>query len=248
MLLTATQGSTKMLPQIPGGSSMKLVVLCAALVVCSWAQDIPRVYVSDSQSWEMSGGAGGSGGAFGGAARGGARPQTAEVIKTLAQKCPQVKSNNIREKADYVVLFDHEGGKGWARKDNKIAVFNKDGDSIVSKSTMSLGGAVEDACTAILADWAKNSSRYHAAESTPKPLAVASPMPEMKGSKLAVSSDPSGADIEVNGAFIGNTPSNVELSAGEYTVVVKKNGYKLWERKIKITSGSITLAAELEKP
>jgi hypothetical protein len=37
------------------------------------------------------------------------------------------------------------------------------------------------------------------------------------------------------------------LNIGEHTVSVKKNGYKAWERKIKITGGNINLAAELEK-
>jgi hypothetical protein len=231
---------------------MRLVLSLVALGAFALSQESPRVYVSDSQSWEMSGGAGGSGGAFGGGAKGGARPQTAEVIKTLGEKCPQVKTNNIRQKADYVILFDHEGGKGWARKDNKIAVFNKDGDAIVSKSTMSLGGAVEDACRAIIADWAKNGSRYHAQEPLPggssNPGSSQHPMPEMKGAKLSVSSSPAGADIEVNGSFVGNTPSNIELPSGEHVIAVKKSGYKQWERKIKVTGGDVNLNAELEKP
>jgi hypothetical protein len=231
---------------------MRLGIALIALSMSTFAQDSPRIYVSDSQSWEMSGGAGGSSSAFGGAARGGARPQTAEVIKTLGEKCPQVKTNNIRERADYVVLFDHEGGKGWARKDNKIAVFNKDGDAIVSKSTMSLGGAVEDACRAIIADWAKNGARYHAAEPAKaepaRTAASLNPMPEMKGAKLSVSSNPAGADIEVNGAFVGNTPSNIQLPSGDHVIALKKSGYKPWERKIKVTSGDVNLSAELEKP
>src|SRR4051812_48817938 len=99
------------------------IVVCAVSASIASAQDAPRVYVSDSQSWEMSGHSGGAGGAFGATTHGGARPQTAEVIKTLGQKCRQVRANNQRGKADYVVLFDHEGGKGIIRHDNKIVVF-----------------------------------------------------------------------------------------------------------------------------
>jgi hypothetical protein len=54
-----------------------------------------------------------------------------------------------KTKADYVVLLDHEGGKGYARKDNKIAVFHNNGDLVYSGSTRSLGNAVKDACAAI---------------------------------------------------------------------------------------------------
>jgi hypothetical protein len=39
--------------------------------------------------------------------------------------------------------------KGYALKDNKVAVFNKDGDATFSKSTRALGSAVKDACEVI---------------------------------------------------------------------------------------------------
>ena len=54
-----------------------------------------------------------------------------------------------RTKADYVVLFDREGGKGYARKRDKIALFQKNGDVLFTGSTRSLGNAVHDACKAI---------------------------------------------------------------------------------------------------
>ncbi len=46
-----------------------------------------RIYVSDSQSWQMTGGWGAANGAGGGHESGGARPQTAEIIKTFNQRC-----------------------------------------------------------------------------------------------------------------------------------------------------------------
>ncbi len=81
---------------------------------------------------------------------GGARPQTAEIIKTFGERCPEVKVNNKQDKADYIVVLDHEGGKSFLAHKNKVAVFNRvSGDSIVSKSTLSLGGSVQEACVAI---------------------------------------------------------------------------------------------------
>jgi hypothetical protein len=62
-----------------------------------------------------------------------------------------------------------------------------------------------------------------------------------------VSSAPEGADIEVDGSFVGNTPSTVELTAGEHQVLVKKLGYKDWTRKLKVSGGDVKLNAELEK-
>jgi hypothetical protein len=40
----------------------------------------------------------------------------------------------------------------------------------------------------------------------------------------------------------------VQVAEGDHTVTVKKSGFKDWERKMKISSGSsIHLSAELEK-
>jgi hypothetical protein len=126
-----------------------------ASVVWSAAAEKPRVFVTDSKSWELGGATGGTADGFGGAARGGARPQTAEIIKTFGERCPAVIINNKQEKADYVVLLDHEGGKDPISRDNKVVIFNKDGDSIMSHSTRSLGNAVKDVCGAIAEDWPK---------------------------------------------------------------------------------------------
>jgi hypothetical protein len=40
----------------------------------------------------------------------------------LGERCPGITINNIREKADYVVLLDHEGGKDLIRRDNKVVI------------------------------------------------------------------------------------------------------------------------------
>jgi hypothetical protein len=111
-----------------------------------------RVFVTDSESWQVRGGWGASNGTGGGAESGGARPQTAEIIKTFSQRCPEIVVTDKQGMANYAVTLDHEGGKGYFQKDNKIAVFRRDGDSILSESTRELGSAVKDACRAILTD------------------------------------------------------------------------------------------------
>ena len=133
-------------------------ILLAGITLAA-AQDKPRVFITDSKSWEVSGGGGGTAEGFGTAGGGGARPQTAEIIKTFGQRCPNALVNNKQEKADYVVLLDHEGGKNPISRDNKIVVFNKDGDSIMSGSMRSLGNAVQGACSAMFKDWAARGSK-----------------------------------------------------------------------------------------
>src|ERR1700675_623292 len=190
--------------------SLFLLVFTFSLAVSSLAQDKPattapadaaRVFITDSESWSIAGQSGGTGGSYGGTMAGGARPQTAEIIKTFGERCPEVRVNNIQEKTDYIVLLDHEGGKGVLRHRNKVAVFARiSGDSIVSKSTLSLGGSVQEACEAINSDWAKNGSAILAAASAaaaskalpPQPVvATVAPGPAtLASAKLQLESDP----------------------------------------------------------
>src|ERR1700683_2189444 len=65
--------------------------------------------------------------------------------------------------------------------------------------------------------------------------------------QVEVTSAPSGADVELDGNFVGNTPSTIGVSPGEHTVGVKKTGYKTWERKITVSSGKVNISAELER-
>lgn len=76
------------------------------------------------------------------------------------------------------------------------------------------------------------------------PSVVSSSAPAM----LSVISDPSGADIEIDGSFVGNTPSDVQVAEGDHTIAIKKVGFKEWERKLKVSGGSsVHLSADLEK-
>jgi hypothetical protein len=66
--------------------------------------------------------------------------------------------------------------------------------------------------------------------------------------RVQLESEPAGADIEVDGSFVGNTPSDVQVNGGDHTITVKKVGFKDWERKVKVSAGSsVHLNAELEK-
>ena len=216
-----------------------------------------RVFITDSKSWEIAGGGGGSSAGFGGATHGGARPQTAEIIKTFGERCPQVMVNNIQEKTDYIVLLDHEGGKSIFQHRNKVAVFARiSGDSVVSKSTLSLGASVQDACEAISKDWSVHGVAMREAAAaaaqgkaaTVQPASAVTAIPAVESGKLSIVSIPDGADIEVDGSFVGNTPSELQINEGEHTVSVKKAGFKDWERKLKVNGGSsVRIRAELEK-
>ena len=58
-------------------------------------------------------------------------------------------------------------------------------------------------------------------------------------------SDP-GADIEINGAFVGSAPTSVKLAPGQYIVTVRK-GTQVWQRTLQVNAGStVSLNAVFE--
>lgn len=63
---------------------------------------------------------------------------------------------------------------------------------------------------------------------------------------LFVDSSVPGADIEVDDAFVGSTPSSVNVAPGPHTIAVKKKGYAAWSRKINVAGGGVRVTAELE--
>jgi hypothetical protein len=66
--------------------------------------------------------------------------------------------------------------------------------------------------------------------------------------KVAVHSDPAGAEIYLDGQLIGSTPSTVELPAGTHELSVRLSGYQDWVRNLRVLSGSeINLDAKLDK-
>jgi PEGA domain-containing protein len=76
---------------------------------------------------------------------------------------------------------------------------------------------------------------------------VAAP-PQVDTGDVNLTSDPTGADISLDGNFIGNSPATLKLAAGPHTITVKMAGYTDWTRQITIQAGSqVQLTATLEK-
>jgi hypothetical protein len=63
---------------------------------------------------------------------------------------------------------------------------------------------------------------------------------------LSIESTPIGADIEIDGAFVGSTPSTISIPMGNHEIVLKKKGFSAWSRKMNSTGGAVHIAAELE--
>ncbi len=63
---------------------------------------------------------------------------------------------------------------------------------------------------------------------------------------IEIASNPPGTDIELDGKFIGSTPSSVKVASGEHTVKLTKNGYTTWERRVTALPGSMRISPELQ--
>jgi S1-C subfamily serine protease len=65
---------------------------------------------------------------------------------------------------------------------------------------------------------------------------------------VSISSTPNGAEIEVDGAFLGDTPAEVPLAVGERTLKITKRGYKAFEKKLQVLpGGKQAISADLEQ-
>jgi hypothetical protein len=67
-------------------------------------------------------------------------------------------------------------------------------------------------------------------------------------SAVSVQSTPEGAEITIDGKFMGTTPSTLNLSAGEHTMKIEKSSYKGWNRTVTLSAGgNIKIDATLER-
>jgi hypothetical protein len=65
---------------------------------------------------------------------------------------------------------------------------------------------------------------------------------------VTINSSPVGADILIDNKFVGNTPSTLQVAAGEHTISIEKTGFKTWQRTMAIAPhGSANIDATLDK-
>ena len=65
---------------------------------------------------------------------------------------------------------------------------------------------------------------------------------------MQVNSNPDGADVYVDGSFVGNAPATLKLKPGKHTITVKQSGYKDWSREVSTEAGAEAhISATLEK-
>jgi hypothetical protein len=73
--------------------------------------------------------------------------------------------------------------------------------------------------------------------------------PAMLPATVIVKSTPPGADINVDGKYMGSTPSTIQLPPGEHEVSIEIEEMRPWQRTMTTTAGSSsTIDAKLVKP
>lgn len=64
--------------------------------------------------------------------------------------------------------------------------------------------------------------------------------------QVEIASSPAGSDIEIDGKFVGSTPSLVKVPTGDHTVKLTKDGYVVWERTLTTIPGSVRISPDLQ--
>jgi PEGA domain len=249
------------------GALRQVFVMVLVFGLAAAAQDKPRVFMAGhgTTNGMTKGAVGGTRGGGGWWAAGrtdsivDSHDESMELAKDFAQSCPGVQVTVNAEAADYVTSLNRESKakKGLFSKNDQIMVSNKAGDVLLSSTVRSVATAAKDACNVITSDFAAHGHAKTAATAqpaaTPAKTTPAEPKAEALSSasatgsstELAISSSPDGADIELDGKFVGNSPSSITVPNGDHMIVVRMVGRQSWKRTISTSGGKVNLNAIL---
>lgn len=198
-------------------------------------------------------------------------PQGATAIGTVTEAKPKGrmgKSGKLNVNIDYVqlpsgdkvALHSVKGGKGGSRTGAMtgamvatgiiffpaapLFLFMKGKNINIPKGTEITAYVAADTPL----DQAKFVNRAEAGSMMAADTTQAGTTPTAAGiSTVVVKSSPEGAEITVDGKFVGSTPSTLQIAPGEHNITIEKSGFKSWQRTMTVNSGSITVDAALEK-
>ncbi|HXN98828.1 MAG TPA: PEGA domain-containing protein [Candidatus Acidoferrales bacterium] len=138
---------------------------------------------------------------------------------------------------EWVDLKGHNRGRYWLLKADEVQATLKP----VSKASSAEAGAgplpaaKQNSGNELAPDKASGGRAFSAATAGPDT------------GVLVLSSDTAGAEIYIDGKFVGGMPSTISLAGGTHQIAVKANGKKDWEREIEVMKGSqVTLHPVLE--
>ncbi len=87
-----------------------------------------------------------------------------------------------------------------------------------------------------------------AASATPPPAPKNAPVPRAAPKAvLDIWSEPAGADISLDGGYVGKTPYSLAVAAGEHTITLHKQDFGSWQRRMQVEGGTHQVGAYLEQ-
>jgi hypothetical protein len=88
-------------------------------------------------------------------------------------------------------------------------------------------------------------AKFAAVNAPGAPVVVAAPVAAAQTGSLTIDASVPNCDIEVDGSFVGSTPSTLNLAPGKHDIVVKKTGFQDWTRSMTVAGGTIRVSAEM---
>jgi hypothetical protein len=169
--------------------------------------------------------------------------------------------DTIRNSGKYgIIAIDNEemtasyniGGNLTGKRINSAVLNSKDnGNSCELQVQTAYTGLVNndagDFKKRVEASLAKLKDNPPAPETPATPATPTSGTAPVVQASLAIDSTPAGADVEIDGAFVGNTPSTLTVAPGSHKVAVKKKGFTDWTKTLNVSGGTVHLNAELEQ-
>jgi PEGA domain len=136
---------------------------------------------------------------------------------------------------EWVDLKGHNRGRYWLVKADEVQATLKP----VSKEPGGVAGPLPAA--------KQNSANESLAEKAPVARAFSSAPAGSESGVLTLSCDTDGAEIYIDGKFVGDTPSTFSLVSGTHQIAIKAKGKKDWKREIEVMKGSqVTLHPVLD--
>jgi PEGA domain-containing protein len=124
--------------------------------------------------------------------------------------------------------------------------------AIGDKYTLTIRNTSDAHLSDVVEGKARKSDKLEFLSSVPLTASTTPPTPQPQANGVSAAreatvhftSSPSGGEIYVDEKFVGNTPSDIAIAAGEHVVKVVSGG-KEWSRSVQITGGEISLHADM---
>jgi hypothetical protein len=180
----------------------------------------------------------------------------AEILRK-AKNCPAISITGQRNRPESNYTLEAAQLRGQHHR-FELLLFNSHGDSVYQSMGDNLDAPIEDLCHAITGGKipgvvkaqlpAASNDNAQDKALAPANATELSPVNVSALATISVSSNPDGADVYADGAFVGNAPATLKLGAGKHTIKLTLPGYDDWSRDITAMTGSEAhLTAKFQK-